>query len=86
MNKNRKPLVAALERLVFCLCRVVIVFETEGKNVVLNIFSHFQMTYRRDVGYFHQVSASQSSLSLICVSIYEAQLWDLEGIVGRCHL
>lgn len=54
--------------------------------MVLNIFSHFQMTYRRDVGYFHQVSASQSSLSLICVSIYGAQLWDLEGIVGRCHL
>lgn len=48
------------------------------------------MAYRRDVGYYHQVSISlYSSSLLICVFIFKAQLcqqWDLNGILGRQQL
>lgn len=50
----------------------------------------FQMAYRRDVGYYHQVSAFVCFFSLpVCVFILGAQLcqqWDLNGVLGRHHL
>lgn len=50
----------------------------------------FQMAYRRDVGYYHQVSAFLYFLSSpVCVFILGAQLcqqWDLNGVLGRHHL
>lgn len=50
----------------------------------------FQMVYRRDVGYYHQVSFLLYFLSLlICILIFRAQLfqlWDVDRILGRYHI
>lgn len=87
-NLNPRAKVFVYLRIIFCvncLC-----WNTTHTYTVKNIFSYFQMAYRRDVGYYHQVSDSLCFLSLlICVFIFRAQLhqqWGLNGILHRHHL
>lgn len=65
--------------LTICLTfnRIVASLETwwVNKRTVWHIFSCFQMAYRRDVSYYHQVSASvHFLLLLICVFIFRARV------------